>query len=78
MFDAANLNLDAVLDVENELYRIELVALLKSCAISPIIASMNTTFEEIKKLAVNGCKQTMFITDKIDEKRLKEDRKSVV
>jgi hypothetical protein len=72
MIDGANLNLEAVIDVENELYRIELVALFKSCAISPIISSMDKSFEEIKKLAANGCKQTMFITDKIDEKILKE------
>lgn len=72
MPDAANLNLSAVLDVENELHRIELIALFKSCAINPVVASMNTTFEEIKKLASNGSEQAMFITDKINEKKLKE------
>lgn len=72
MLDSISSNLDAIIDVENTLYRTELVALFKSCAISPIIASMDKTFDEIKKLANMGCKQAMFITDKIDEMRLRE------
>lgn len=72
MANSVDINLDSVINVENELYTNELVALFKSCAINPIIAKSEKTFEEIKKLASNGCKQTMFITDKIDEKKLKE------
>lgn len=72
MIDSDNVNLDAIIDVQSEHYRNELVALFKSCAISTIIASMDKTIIEIKKLAQSGCKQTMYITDKVDEKKLKE------
>ena len=72
MIDSDNINLDAIIDVQSEHYRNELVALFKSCAISTIIASMDKTIIEIKKLAQSGCKQTMYITDKVDEKKLKE------
>ena len=71
MTDASYLNLDAVLDVENDHYRTELVALFKSCAINPIIANSKNSFNEIKILADNGCKQIMFISDTISELQLK-------
>jgi hypothetical protein len=71
MHDASYLNLDAVIDVESDSYRNELVALFKSCAINPIIANSKNSFNEIKILADNGCKQIMFISDVINELQLK-------
>lgn len=72
MIDSDNINLDAIVDVENELYRNELVALFRSCAITPIIATQSNTVAEIKRLAESGCKQTLYITDHVDEKKIKE------
>lgn len=72
MLDTTNLNLDAVLDVDNENYKNELVALFKSSAINPIVASQEKSIEELKKLASSGCVQALYISDKIEEQKLKD------
>lgn len=72
MTDSTQIKFEAILDVENENYIIELVALFKSCGINPIIAVKEQTIEEIKKLSLSGCKETMFVTDHINENKLRE------
>ncbi|KAB8030909.1 hypothetical protein [Fluviispira multicolorata] len=71
MSNTDSINIDSVIDVQNEHYRTELVALFKSCAMNTIVAQGEQTIEEIKVLAKNGCKQSLYITDTIDEKKLK-------
>ncbi len=70
-----NFNLDAIINVESKTYRSELTALFKSCAINPYISEKNESEELLKKLAANGCNHMLYITDNIDEEKIKRHDK---
>ena len=75
MSSADSFSLDAVINVESKTYRSELTALFKSCAINPFIPEKNETEELLKKLALEGCKHILYITDHIEEDKIKKHEK---
>ena len=75
MSNSDGFNLDAVINVESKTYRSELTALFKSCAINPYIPEKNESEELFKKLAMNGCKHLLYITDNIEEDKIKKHEK---
>jgi len=72
MSNGDHFNLDAVINVESRTYRTELTALFKSCAINPFVPEKNESEELFKKLAIDGCKHLLYITDNVEEDKIKK------